>query len=146
VSVVSEQAPNPESRVTLSPRRDALGQPLARLDWRLAEIDRTSWLRGLDALAREVARAGLGRLVLPPSEEAIGALERVRGGRHHMGTTRMSDDPRGGVVDRHTRVHGVENLYVAGSSVFPAAGHANPTLTLIALAIRLAEHLQSRCI
>jgi choline dehydrogenase-like flavoprotein len=61
---------------------------------------------------------------------------------HHMGTTRMSEDPRSGVVDRNSRVHGVDNLYVAGSSVFPSAGHANPTLTIVALALRLAEHLR----
>jgi choline dehydrogenase-like flavoprotein len=68
----------------------------------------------------------------------------VNGGWHHMGTTRMSDDPKRGVVDRHCRVHGMENLYVAGSSVFPTSGSANPTLTLVALTLRLADHLKER--
>jgi choline dehydrogenase-like flavoprotein len=68
----------------------------------------------------------------------------VRGARHHMGTTRMHADPRRGVVDADCRVHGITNLYVAGSSVFPTSGAANPTLTIVALALRLALHLQNR--
>jgi choline dehydrogenase-like flavoprotein len=63
--------------------------------------------------------------------------------RHHMGTTRMSRDPRHGVVDADSRVHGIENLYVAGSSVFPTSGSANPTLTIVALALRLARRIES---
>ena len=70
------------------------------------------------------------------------AAEVVAGGAHHMGTTRMHDDPRQGVVDRNSKVHGVDNLYVAGSSVFPTSGAANPTLTLVALTLRLADHLK----
>jgi choline dehydrogenase-like flavoprotein len=69
--------------------------------------------------------------------------KRVTGGRHHMGTTRMSDSPATGVVDADCRVFGVDNLYVAGSSVFPTVGYANPTLTIVALALRLAEHLRA---
>ena len=63
---------------------------------------------------------------------------------HHIGTTRMSDDPRRGVVDRECRVHGIENLWIAGSSVFPTSGFANPTLTILALTLRLASQLQGR--
>ena len=70
------------------------------------------------------------------------AMERLRGGRHHIGTTRMAEDPTHGVVDRNCQVHGVDNLFIAGSSVFPTAGHANPTLTIVALALRLADHLK----
>jgi choline dehydrogenase-like flavoprotein len=144
VSVTSEQAPNPDSRVTLSERRDRLGQRLARLDWRLGQADQTTWLRALEQLARDLVAAGIGRLILPGPAEREVALKRVRGGRHHMGTTRMADRPEDGVVDRDTRVHGIDNLYIAGSSVFPSGGHANPTLTLLALALRLADHLASR--
>ena len=68
----------------------------------------------------------------------------VRGGSHHMGTTRMHDDPTQGVVDRNCKVHGIDNLYVIGSSVFPTSGAANPTLTIVALTLRLADHLKSR--
>jgi choline dehydrogenase-like flavoprotein len=143
VNVVSEQAPNSGSRVTLSRRRDRFGQPLARLEWRLGEADRASWLKGLELLARDLAGSGLGRLVLPDPRARDAAIERVRGGRHHMGTTRMADDPRRGVVDRDARVHGISNLYVAGSSVFPTSGHADPTLSIVALALRLADHLKA---
>lgn len=144
VDLVSEQAPDPDSRVTLSAQRDALGQPLPRLDWRIGEGDRTSWARALELLARELAAAGIGRLVLPGPEGRARAVEQIRGGRHHIGTTRMADHPARGVVDPDARVHGIDNLYIAGSSVFPSAGHANPTLTLLALALRLASHLEAR--
>ena len=146
VSVTSEQAPNPDSRVTLSPRRDALGQPLARLDWRLSELDCRSWTTGLELLARELADRRLGQIIGPDAERREAAIERLRGGRHHIGTTRMADDPKHGVVDRNGQVHGVGNLFIAGSSVFPTAGHANPTLTIVALALRLADHLKAACL
>ncbi|MGE0666525.1 MAG: GMC oxidoreductase [Sphingomonadales bacterium] len=139
----TEQVPNPDSRVTLSPRRDALGEPLAALDWRLSPIDRDGIARVHAALAAEVARSGLGRFLWAP-ETGDGLMRGVSGGSHHMGTTRMSNDPRKGVVDADLKVHGVGNLYVAGSSVFPSGGWANPTLTIVALSVRLAEHLRAR--
>lgn len=138
-----EQQPNKDSRVTLSDRRDALGLPVARLEWRLTAADKTSLLRNLRALGAEFAAAGLGRLhvTLPPGDVWPSDLT---GGNHHMGTTRMAADPRQGVVDANCRVHGIANLHVAGSSVFPTSGAANPTLTLVALALRLADHLRSQ--
>ena len=139
VSVVGEQTPDPASRVTLSERRDAFGEPLARLDWRVAERDRLALWRVLELLAAEAGRSGLGRLDLPGDAGRELALARLRGGRHHMGTTRMGVRPSQGVVDPDCRVHGIPNLFVAGSSVFPTAGHANPTLTIVALALRLAD-------
>jgi choline dehydrogenase-like flavoprotein len=141
--VFIEAAPNPESRVTLSDRRDAWGVPLPRLCWRLTGLDRRSLDRAHEVLAGELARAGLGRLDVHLEQEADAWPERMTGGRHHMGTTRMHADPRRGVVDADCRVHGVSNLYVAGSSAFPTAGSANPTLTIVALAIRLGEHLEA---
>ncbi len=137
----SEQVPNPESRVTLSDELDAFGVPRARLDWRLTEQDVDTIRRGQMFLAAELARAGLGRMQLP-EEEGFGWDQYVLGGHHHMGTTRMALDPRKGVVDADCRVHGIENLYLAGSSVFPTGGFANPTLTLVALAARLADHVR----
>jgi choline dehydrogenase-like flavoprotein len=138
-----EQRPNPDSRVTLSGARDALGLRRGRLDWRLSPEDKASLVRNLRALGAEFAAAGLGRLHvdLPPGESWPDDLT---GGNHHMGTTRMAADPRDGVVDANCRVHGLANLYVAGSSVFPTCGAANPTLTLVALALRLADHIRER--
>ena len=136
----AEQAPDPASRVMLSARRDALGVPEIRLDWRISSLDVDSiagWLRVLD---RDVRARGLGRLVAPPE----GWQNAIIGGPHHMGTTRMSANPRDGVVDADCRVHSVDNLYVAGSSVFTTGGYANPTFTLVALALRLADTLGER--
>ena len=136
-----EQLPNPESRVTLDDARDALGLRRIRLDWRLTAADRRSVVEHVRSLAIEIGALGIGRMRIdigdPEHWPAV-----VTGGAHHMGTTRMHDDPRRGVVDRHCRVHGTDNLYVAGSSVFPTSGAANPTLTIVALALRLADHLK----
>ena len=136
-----EQAPNPASRVRLIEQRDALGMPRVQLEWRLSGLDKRSIRRAHELLARELGRAGLGRLQLMLSEDEHRWPPELGGGRHHMGTTRMHRDPARGVVDPDCRVHGVGNLYVAGSSVFPTVGAANPTLTIVALALRLADHL-----
>jgi len=141
----TEQAPNPDSRVTLSEDRDALGMPRVRLDWRLSPIDRESIRINQEILGRAMEQAGIGRVEharwLESEEEDWGAD--LGGGHHHMGTTRMSDDPTRGVVDRWGRVHGMENLYVAGPSVFPTGGFANPVLTVVALSARLADRVRS---
>jgi len=137
-----EPAPDPESRVTLCARRDRLGQPRARLAWRLGGLDRRTLARLHEILDDEIRRAGVGTIESHLEHGVTGWPATLTGGAHHMGTTRMHDDPRQGVVDRDCRVHGVSNLYVAGSSVFPTAGHVNPTLTIVALALRLADHLK----
>ena len=139
----SEQVPNPDSRVTLSSETDALGMPRLVLDWRLTEQDRRSIAAHVRSLAYELGALGLGRLQMHIADDGLWP-ERVGVGSHHMGTTRMSDDPRRGVVDRDCRVHGLENLYIAGSSVFPTGGAVNPTLTIVALALRLGDHLGGR--
>lgn len=138
--VQAEQSPNPFSRVTLDDARDAFGLRKARLDWRVTEFDRWSIRRTQEILDRELRRAKLGRLERKLGEEDPPAL--FQGAFHHMGTTRMHREASLGVVDANCRVHGVANLFVAGSSVFPTAGCANPTLTLVALAVRLADHLR----
>jgi choline dehydrogenase-like flavoprotein len=138
-----DPTPNPDSRVTLGEARDAFGMPRAQLDWRLSALDRHSVRRSLEIVGEEAGRAGIGRVrILLDADERSPWPEDLAGGWHHMGTTRMSVDPRLGVVDPHGRVHGIGNLYVAGSSVFPNAGSGTPTLTIVALALRLAEHLQ----
>jgi choline dehydrogenase-like flavoprotein len=142
----AEQVPNPDSRVTLSTRRDEFGDPIASLDWRLSPADRSGILTAQKALARAVDRSGFGQLWMElqdAQDDDVHILPGANGGAHHMGTTRMSENARTGVVDDHMRCHDVSNLYVAGSSVFPGGGWANPTLTIIALSLRLADHLET---
>lgn len=139
---MSEQMPNPESRVTLSEELDALGQRRARLDWRLAALDMKTIIRAQEIIDEELRRAGLGMLHIQTQDET--PPPNLTGGWHHMGTTRMHRDPQKGVVDEHCRVHGVSNLFIAGPSVFPTSGYANPVLTIIALTMRLADHIKAR--
>jgi len=136
----TEQEPNPDSRVTLVRDKDALGVPKIALDWRVPDSDLAVVSRWLERLTTSFAKAGLGTVVPP----APGWSEKVIGGPHHIGTTRMSADPRTGVVDADCKVHSVDNLYVAGSSVFATGGYVNPTFSLVALALRLADHLHAR--
>jgi len=149
LSVRAEQAPNPDSRVRLGDTYDALGQRRLALDWRLSEIDKRT-VRTLATSLDQSLRARHAGRVDPAAwldvdgqpweiDPLIGA--HPIGGYHHIGTTRMHDDPRKGVVDADSRVHGIGNLYIAGSSVFPTSGWANPTLTIVALSLRLADHL-----
>lgn len=146
----AEQAPNPDSRVRLSAERDALGMAKASLDWRLTELDTRSLRVFVETLDAELRRLAVGRAAPAPWLAGAGGDWPVDptvgrhplGGYHHMGTTRMASDPTRGVVDAQCRVHGVDNLYIAGSSLFPTGGWANPTMTLMALALRLADHLR----
>lgn len=133
------QIPNPDSRVTLVNEVDDLGLRRVKLDWRLTDADRAGAARTLELLGLAFARKGLGRL--HAEVRAARPWPKAAGGCHHMGTTRMHVSPTQGVVDENLKVHGVSNLYVAGSSVFPTGGYANPTLTILALALRLGAHL-----
>ena len=140
--VQGEQAPNPDSRVTLGTRRDRFGLPVAQVDWRPAASDRASIRATQEAIDEAFRGAGLGYVELMLGDEHPPAL--LEGNFHHLGATRMHTDPSMGVVDADCRVHGVRNLYVAGSSVFPTYGCSNPTLTVVALALRLADHLKKQ--
>lgn len=141
-----EQEPNPESRVLLGDERDALGQRKVCVDWRLTPLDRHTYRTAAGLFGNELARACNGRFEPEPWLAANDdeAPPRVYGTSHHIGTTRMAADPRQGVVDLECRVHGIDNLYVAGSSVFPTGNWAFPTFTIVALSLRLAEHLRQR--
>jgi choline dehydrogenase-like flavoprotein len=137
--VMSEQLPSPRSRVTLADRRDHLGMPLARLDWAVDDADRDTVARAQHLLAESLEQAGLG--VVTGFADELDPPPLSSGGYHHLGTTRMDPDPARGVVDADGRVHELTNLYVTGGSVFPTGGFTNPTLTIVALAVRLARHL-----
>lgn len=140
--VQGEQCPNPDSRVTLGTRRDRFGLPVARIDWRPAASDRDSIRATQEVIDEAFRTAGLGHVELMLGDEHPPGL--LEGNFHHLGATRMHTDPTQGVVDADCRVHGVRNLYVAGSSVFPTYGCSNPTLTVVALALRLADHLKKQ--
>jgi choline dehydrogenase-like flavoprotein len=138
-----EPVPNPDSRIRLSRERDAIGMRKVAVDWNVTSEDKRHGAALLRLLGAEVARTGFGRLrsLLEDGDEANWPAD-MYGDQHHMGTTRMHREPSLGVVNENCRVHGVANLYVAGSSVFPTAGASNPTLTITALALRLADHLK----
>jgi choline dehydrogenase-like flavoprotein len=140
-----EQAPNRVNRVTLSERKDGLGNRIANLHWRWSEIDLLSIRRAKQIVIAELRASGLTDTI--NEEEGIflqgeSAPLSPATAHHHLGTTRMHDDPRHGVVDQTCRVHGSASVYVAGASVFTTGGSANPTLTVVALAIRLADELR----
>jgi choline dehydrogenase-like flavoprotein len=153
IVVRAEQAPNPDSRVLLSEDRDALGMPRVNLDWKLTAQDAGSVAGLVNALDRELERKRMGRVELadwlrdPEQRWVSDPLVSMHaiGGYHHMGTTRMSANCANGVVDADCKVHGIANLHIAGSSVFPTGGWANPTLTIMALALRLADRIALLC-
>jgi choline dehydrogenase-like flavoprotein len=134
-----ELLPDPERRLTLTGEKDALGLPRLKLNMRMAETDFALYHQTLKELGRQLLASGTGMLKLMPRESWS---QNMDWGNHHLGTTRMHDDPKQGVVDANSQVHGVGNLYVAGSSVFPTYSASNPTLNLIALTLRLADHLR----
>jgi choline dehydrogenase-like flavoprotein len=142
-----EQIPNRDSRVTLSDRRDRLGMRISRIDWRVSEEEARTIRRMTELMIEQFSRMGID----PPD-----IADWVRAGEmfpdtyqdiaHPTGTTRMADNPALGVVDAQCQVHGVNGLFIAGSSVFPTAGHANPTQLIVTLAVRLADTLRDRAI
>jgi len=134
-----ELLPDPERRLTLTDEKDALGLPSLKLNMRMAEEDFTLYHQTLRELGRQLLASGAGMLKINRREDWSKNMD---WGNHHLGTTRMHDDPKQGVVNSDGQVHGVSNLYVAGSSVFPTYGASNPTLNLIALTLRLADHLK----
>lgn len=139
----AEQEPNPDSRIGLAASRDRFGNRQVRVDWRYTAKDVETVAKAFELLRADFAEQGKGTLHLAPNETDIESVIRRDGayGGHHIGTARMAASPASGVVDQDGRVFGVNNLYVAGSAVFPTSSQANPTLTIVAMALRLAEHL-----
>ncbi len=143
----TEQEPNPFSRVVLSSEKDSLGVPRANLNWQMSPLDKRTIRKFNELIGQEVGKAGIGRVKLPDylvdkSDDSISPT--TSGGWHQMGTTRMSDDPKKGVVDANCKVHGIDNFYIASSSCFTTGGAVNPTLTVVALTLRLSDHLKEK--
>jgi choline dehydrogenase-like flavoprotein len=142
-----EQAPNPQSRVLLSNEKDSLGVPRANLDWKMCAIDKQTVRKINQLLGQQVGQAGIGRVKLADfllDEKDDSMPEYISGGWHHIGTTRMSDNPKEGVVDADCKVHGISNLFITGASCFPTGGAVNPTYTTVAMTLRLSDHLKEQ--
>ena len=140
----AEQQPNPASRITLGDGVDALGMPRLRIDWRYTPIDVDTVARSLALLKQDFEHNRLGTFDYDPGTVEAEMTRYGAYGGHHIGTARMGNDPRTSVVDAECRVHGMTNLFVAGAATFPTSSQANPTLTLVALALRLSRHLRDR--
>ncbi len=137
-----EQFPNMESRIQLSGKPDALGMPRVHIDWRFSERDVETLVKGIKLFNDDLVKSGKG--YLSDLELGVEVSDIIECSRHHIGCTRMHSSSRSGVVDQDCKVHDMDNLYIAGSSVFTTGGIANPTLTIMALAIRLADHIKAR--
>lgn len=146
IGISCEQNPNPDSRVTLGEHKDAFGLRRTVLDWRLSELDIFTMRQFVQVVAEEFEDSGVGKvdiekMQLPDSPSLLAGV--VHDAAHHMGTCRMSESPSMGVVDSHCRVHDMTNLFIGSSAVFPTGGFSNPTLTIIALCIRIADQLKT---
>ena len=139
----AEQRPDRSSRVTLAHSTDELGVPRLKIDWRYNEGDVDTVRRSLALLSRSFAASGIGSFDYDPDTVEMEMTRYGAYGGHHIGTARMGTDPRSSVVDADCKVHSVRNLFLAGSAVFPTSSQANPTLSVVALTLRLAEHLKS---
>lgn len=143
--MVLEPVPNPDSRITLSERKlDTFGQPKLEVKWLVEEADLKHAYRAMELIAMEFGRMGLGRGYSQLFKDRALWPGHMEAGKHHCGTTRMSGNLKTGVVDANCKVFGIDNLYIAGSSVFPTIGYANPTITIVALALRLSDHIKLR--
>ena len=140
----TEQIPNPDSRITLSDKVDVFGVPRLFVDYRIAEQDVESICLTHQLIDKELRDSGCGELIYESDDPAavIRGHQAMLG--HHIGTTRMAVNDSDGVVNENCQVHGIPNLFIASSSVFPTSGQANPTLTIVALAIRLAAHIEGK--
>lgn len=144
VHMAMEPIPNPDAFVRLSNRRDRFDQRMLEVNWQVTDAERANAHRAIEICAMEFARMGFGRAYSPILEKPDEWPEQFLSGKHHCGTTRMSDSPKTGVVDRNCKVFDIDNLYIAGSSVFPTISHTNPTLNLVALSLRLSDHLKEK--
>jgi choline dehydrogenase-like flavoprotein len=140
----AEQHPNPSSRVSLGREVDALQMPRLNIDWRYSSGDVDTVRRAIELLAGDIRNCGVAQFEYDPASIELEMTRYGAYGGHHIGTARMGSDPRSSVVDADCRVHGVENLSIASSAVFPTSSQANPTLSIVAIALRLAAHLKAK--
>lgn len=142
--LLQEQEPNPNSTVTLSEVVDRFGLKRPIVNWVFVPKDMQTPKKAIIPLAKNFVSSGLGRVKIDDwvlEENVQFDTKHTSGGFHNMGTTRMADTPSEGVVDKNAKVFGIDNLYIAGSSVFPTGGCTNPTYTIVQLTLRLADHL-----
>jgi len=149
IRVASEQSPNPSSRIKLGNKTDIFGNRKVVVDWRLNELDKHTLRQAVLVAGKIMANKDLGRIKLQDwiiDNDLIfpDTTEDEVAGYHHMGTTRMAESPKYGVVNKDQQVFGIDNLYIGGSSVFSTSGHANPTFTIVQLSLRLADHIANR--
>jgi choline dehydrogenase-like flavoprotein len=139
----AEQQPNPASRIGLSTERDALDMYRVNVDWRYTSGDVDTVSRAIALLAADIRHSGIGTFDYDPDSVETEMTRYGAYGGHHLGTARMGVDPKTSVVDGDGRVHGVHNLHVASAATFPTSSQANPTLTVVALALRMSTHLRA---
>jgi choline dehydrogenase-like flavoprotein len=139
----AEQQPNPQSRVSLSGDIDELGLPRIHVDWRYTDWDIASVRTALDLFAQDIRQSDIGDFDYDREAVEADVVRYGAYGGHHLGTARMGSNPRTSVVDPDGRVHNVSNLFIVGGATFPTSSQANPTLTIVALALRLAAHLKA---
>jgi len=145
LAALCEMSPNPDSRITLSQVPDQLGIRRARIDWRIGELERRTASEYVRTVASELERLRVGSYDLKQAailEDEKAWVKLATDNNHHMGTTRMHESDKLGVVDSNCQVHGIQNLYIGSSSVFPSSGSAYPTLTTLALCIRVADRVK----
>ena len=146
--ISAEQIPNPESRIIIGSEVDKLGLKRAVLSWKFQEIDKSTFREATMHFAKLFVERNLGRVKIDDwvfsSDAKFPGFPQEVGGNHHMGTTRMGAISSEGVVDRNQKVFGINNLYVAGSSVFTTVGYVNPTFSIIQTSLRLADHINAR--
>ena len=146
LAALCEMAPDPNSRISLSEVRDQLGMRRARIDWRPGELERRTASEYVRTVASELQRLGIGTYDLRQAaflDDEKGWVNKAGDNNHHMGTTRMHESDKLGVVDSNCQVHGIDNLYIGSSAVFPSSGSSYPTLTILALCIRVADRLKT---
>ena len=147
MSFIMEQVPNKNSRVYLDEdEKDRFGNSRVILDWQITDVEKDSIKRYMELFGAALGEAGVGRLKLNPSDLELGYGDALLGAHHHIGTTKMHKSEKLGVVDENCELHEVRNLFIAGSSVFPTGGLWNPTLTIVAMSLRLADHLKERLV